>query len=527
MQMIPAIPHGTHSRAEKRVFDLLQAAFRNSPEEYTVYHSINLTRHAYKRFGEIDFLICSRSGIFVLEVKGGRIACKKGIWSYTNRYGEYNQSVEGPFKQAESALHGIRADLGVNLPPRLLSSFPIGYAVIFPDCIWDVSGAEWDRNILADAKDLNNIEQWLEKMIRYWREKNSYQREPDSEALKILKAYLRPEFETAIPLHVQTARVNEQIAALTEDQMNMLDVVYVNPRVLCSGGAGTGKTFLAIELAKRWTAEGLNVALVCRSPYLKRFLESKFEIPRLMVTLETGISTAASRAGVDKFDALIMDEGQDLLVWPGLEKLGHYLNGGLERGKWCFFYDINNQAGMFGPINIDVLHFLESFQPTRVPLLMNCRNTRIIIEKVKTLLGADMGVRGAGDGPDIRQKIVDSEEASAQATEEEIEYFVDQGGLTQGELTILSPRRFEQSSAAFLNNRILKDLVVLDEYAFRSFPPGKISFSEILNFKGLENEAIIMLDLPFPTNGDKQAFPQHYVAMSRARALLSMIFRKS
>jgi hypothetical protein len=525
MQMIPTTPHGTHSRAEKRVFDMLRTVFRDSPEEYTAYHSMNLTRHAYKRFGEIDFLICGRFGIYVLEVKGGRIACKNGIWSYINRYGESNQSVEGPFKQAESALHGLRSNLSANLPPSLLSLFHVGYAVIFPDCIWHTPGAEWDRHILADARDLNNIEGWLEKMFRYWREKDFSPRQPDAAAVETIKSYLRPEFETAVPLHVQTARVDEQIAVLTEDQMNMLDVVDANPRVLCSGGAGTGKTFLAMELAKRWTADGLKVALVCRSPWLKRFLESKFEIPGLTVTLGSGISTAAYRAGVDKFDALIVDEGQDLLVWSSLEKLDNHLIGGLESGRWCFFYDVNNQAGMFGPVDKDAMQFLESSQPARVPLRMNCRNTRIIIEKVKTLLGADMGTRGVGEGPDIRQKIVDSEETSAQAIEEEIKYFIERGGLSQGELTILSPRTFGQSSAAIIKDKMLQQLVVLDEYAFRSFPPGKISFSEIPNFKGLENEAIIVVDLPLP-RGSKQAFPHHYVAMSRARAALSMIFRK-
>ena len=280
-----------------------------------------------------------------------------------------------------------------------------------------------------------------------------------------------------------------------------------------------------MELAKRWTADGLKVALVCRSPWLKRFLESKFEIPGLAVTLDSGILTAAYRADVNKFDALIIDEGQDLLVWSSLEKLDGSLIGGLESGRWCFFYDVNNQAGMFGPVDEDAMKFLESSQPTRVPLRMNCRNTRIILEKVKTLLGADMGIRGVGEGPDIRQKIVDSEETSAQAIEEEIEYFIERGGLSQGELTILSPRTFGQSSAAILQDKMLKQLVVLDEYAFRSFPPGKISFSEIFNFKGLENEAIIVVDLPLP-RGSKQVFPQHYVAMSRARAVLSLIFRK-
>lgn len=524
MHMIPSTPHGTHSRAEKRTFDMLRKAFRHSPGEYTAYHSINLTRHAYKRFGEIDFLICSRTGIYVLEVKGGGISCKNGVWSYSDRYGKSHQSVEGPFRQAESALHALCSNLGEALSPTLLSRFHIGYAVVFPDCIWKTSGAEWDRRIIADARDLKNFEAWLENMFSYWQEKDFKQRKSDHAAVNMIKSYLRPEFETVAPLHVQTARVDEQIIVLTEDQMNMLDVVDANPRVLCSGGAGTGKTFLAMELARRWTAEGLKVALICRSPCLKRFLESTFEMPDLVVALGSGISTTAYRAGIKKFDAMIVDEGQDLFVGTILEKLDNHLVGGLQNGRWCFFYDVNNQAGLFGPVDSDVMRLLAGNRPARVPLRVNCRNTRVILEKVKTLLNADMGVRGVGGGPDVRQKTVLSEEASAQAIEEEIDYIIEQGGLSLGELTILSSRPFGRSSAALLKEKMLKRLVVLDEFAFRSFPPGKISFSEITQFKGLENEAIIVVDLPLP-GGSEEVFPRHYVAMTRARALLSMIFR--
>jgi hypothetical protein len=278
-----------------------------------------------------------------------------------------------------------------------------------------------------------------------------------------------------------------------------------------------------MELARRWTADGMKVALVCRSPCLKRFLESRFEIVGLTVTLGSGISMAASRAGIEKFDALIVDEGQDLFVWPILEKMDNHLAGGLEGGRWCFFYDINNQAGLFGPVDKDAMRFLESNRPARVPLRMNCRNTRAILEKVKTLLNADMGARGVGDGPDVRQKTVDSRDSSARAIEAEITYVIEKGGLSQGELTILSPQAFEQSSAALLQRKVLKQVLVLDEFAFRNFPPAKITFSSISNFKGLENEAIIVIDLPFP-RGTEQTFARHYVAMSRARAVLSLIF---
>ena len=156
MKMIPATPHGTHSKAEKRVFDRLYAAFVNEWNDSLVaYHSLNLTRHAYKRFGEIDFLISGIPGIFVLEVKGGRIACREGIWQFTNRYGEVFESVEGPFKQAESALLGLMANIRANLTERVVSQFTIGYGIVFPDCEWGVVGAEWNSHILADAPGLS------------------------------------------------------------------------------------------------------------------------------------------------------------------------------------------------------------------------------------------------------------------------------------------------------------------------------------------------------------------------------------
>lgn len=65
--------------------------------------------------------------------------------------------------------------------------------------------------------------------------------------------------------------------------------------------------------------------------------------------------------------------------------------------------------------------------------------------------------------------------------------------------------------------------MLLDEYSLRNIPFGRITFAEIANFKGLENEAIIVIDLQPPISVKRQQ-AMHYVAMSRARALLSLIF---
>ena len=523
MRMIPDIPHGTHSQAEKRVFDRLRAAFASDKNgDYTVYHSLNLTRHAYKRFGEIDFLICCPHGLFVLEVKGGRVGCHEGVWQYTNRYGDVTKSVEGPFKQAESALHGLMVNLRTNLPDRVVSQLSIGFGVIFPDCDWPSPSAEWDQKTLADARSYKDLERWLSRLFQYWRTKDGGNRHPTDAALKELRQYLRPEFEAIIPLHVQALGAEERIAILTEDQMAMVDVVADNPRVLCSGGAGTGKTFLAMELARRWTADGKNVALVCRSPWLKSYLESRFSIPNLTVSLVDSIHVACRRRGISYFDALIIDEGQDLFDMGSLDKLDSVLQGGLTDGRWCFFHDMNNQSGFFGKTDNDAIGYLSSMQPTKVPLRTNCRNTRVILEKVQTSLGADMGVRGAGDGPKIRECFASSKEQATRLLENELLELIDHGGLSPGDVTILSPLNSEDSCVACLPEKLKRQIIMLDEYSLKNFPSIHTSFAEIGNIKGLENEAIIVVDLTSPENS-REDLAEHYVAMSRARSVLSII----
>ena len=74
MRMIPGAAYDTHSQAEKRIFDRLRTAL---DESYTAYHSLKPARHSHKRFPEIDFVICSTEGLYVIEVKGGRAGSER------------------------------------------------------------------------------------------------------------------------------------------------------------------------------------------------------------------------------------------------------------------------------------------------------------------------------------------------------------------------------------------------------------------------------------------------------------------
>jgi len=246
-------------------------------------------------------------------------------------------------------------------------------------------------------------------------------------------------------------------------------------------------------------------------------------MPGVTVSVARAAKTAARRIGVSQFDALIVDEGQDLLDMESVESLDAVLAGGLEEGQWCFFHDLNNQAGYFGAPDPDALALLESYSAARVPLTRNCRNTRQILEQVQSLLGADMGVRGTGDGPEVVLHDAATRGISASVLAEVIEQLTGRGGVSPSEITILSPLAFSESSAALLPLALAADVTELDDYALLYFPPSRISFAQIGHFKGLENEAVILIDLPQPS-GSIGAGPDHYVGMSRARSLLIAVF---
>lgn len=525
MRMIPATPYRTHSQAEQKVFDCLRTAVFNEIGDtlLTAFHSLNLSQHEHKRFGEIDFLLCGPQGLFVIEVKGGGISCTNGRWTFTDREGHVHNGKESPFRQAESALHGLLARLKSEFSSEILNQFVIGYGVIFPDCEWNQTGSEWDPAVLADARGFRGFDCWLVNLFEHWQSK-AFGVARDSvasdAAVDVIQKFLRPDFEAIIPLRIQTEHVIDSAIRMTEDQLAWVDVVEANPRTLCIGGAGTGKTFLAAELARRWTATGSKVLFACSSPWLKAWLDVRLNIRGLVISTFDGLETAAQRAHISQFDAIIVDEAQDLMRVVLIDKLEAYLLNGFQNGRWALFADFQNQSGLLVPTEAGALHRIEQYQPTRVPLRTNCRNTFEILESIKFRLGADMGVRGSGYGPAVREFCVATKEDAAKILANQLDELV-KGGMTHSQITILSQTPYNQSIVRLLPPKWHKVIKPLDSYAIRSFPPDSISFSQIPDFKGLENDAIIVVGMPNSKLSESLTF--HYVAMSRARAYLAVI----
>jgi hypothetical protein len=518
MQIIPHRPHKTDSYAELLVFDKLRESFVGN-KQYIAFHSLNLTKHKYKRFGEADFVILCERGLFVLEVKGGGISCEEGIWYTKNKKGK--SKIQHPFKQAEGALHAIRKEIkdSHKFDTKNLS---IGYGVIFPQSSWMQASSEWDLNTVCDQGGFRNFESWLNKFFRYWENKPGNYHKLSGDNIGVIKQFLRPNFELLEPLHSRISNLEIDAVTLTEDQYKYLDIVSANPRVLCSGGAGTGKTFLAAELSRRLARENKNLLFLCKSNWLKRYLEPKIINEFVTVSSMDSLLLDMNRYGINKYDVMVVDEGQDLFNIDDMDVLDDIIKGGLSDGEWYIFYDVNNQAGLFSDTNLEVLELLISDTPAKIPLTTNCRNSRQILDRIKEALNLDMGNTGTGQGPEVREN--HGETNSGKILNHEIEYLLE-NGISSSAITILSPNSYENSSIQSLPDKVKNQIIKLDEYSVRSFPPDEMSFSEIKNFKGMENEVIIMIDLPHPDkNANNDSKVLHYVAMSRARALLSVIW---
>jgi hypothetical protein len=224
---------------------------------------------------------------------------------------------------------------------------------------------------------------------------------------------------------------------------------------------------------------------------------------------------------------LIVDEGQDLFNFDDIEILESLLEGGLKEGEWYIFHDVNNQSGLFVGEDPDqtqeILEYLKDYAPTNIPLTTNCRNTKTILNKVQNTLHLDMGNKGTGIGPEICEFKATTDNASEFLKNEITRLLKD--GVPPDSITILSPLSYEKSLVSTLPEQIRNKIIKLDDFSVRSFPVEGISFSEIKDFKGLENEVVIVIDLPDPINiQTTRSKVQHYVAMSRARGLLCVIW---
>jgi hypothetical protein len=546
----PFLPAELQSRAEGKLFVRLQEA---GLPGYTALHSLRLANHPTKREAECDFVIVSPYGLYVLEVKGGGIQCSDGIWTSTGKNG-VSTLKESPFKQASSARYALENELW-NKSMIRLSDLVVGYGVVFPDTEFRQRSPEWDLGIVCSASQMSEIRGYLNRLEAYWQAKTPSVREPlSAERVEHLVQALRPAFDMAPSLRAETDGVLARLNHFTEEQYRVLDGLEINDRFLVEGGAGTGKTFLAMECARRHAARGQRPLLLCYSPVLAAFLRTRPEMGGVtikyahQIMLETlgqhghptpsgyypGMPLAdpwfVSRlipafeeaapevADNERYDVLIIDEGQDIMNADYLLALEHLLRGGFRNGIWRVFYDAYNQGAIFGKLESDALAMLKAWAPRPLHLTRNCRNTVQIVEKTRVTTGADLDASSTSDGPRVEIEVCATEHDAADRLAACLKR-LQQGDMRTDEITILSPKPDTQSVIRLLPAPLRRQIRVLSGAAIQQFPYPGLTFATVADFKGLENNTILLVDVAPSPHGPVET-AHFYVGMTRARVKL-------
>lgn len=561
--MIPAIiSPDTKSNAERRIFKWFQEA--KGTDNWIVLHSLGLVEHEKLLYGEIDFLVIAPElGVFALEVKGGRVKRENGMWAFTNRNGETSYKQRGPFEQAKEGIHSLMFNVSkkVDSEHTHIGKLFYWYGVMFPDVDYESVGIEDEPWEVFDCNYNGDVVAFIKKLSKKAQEKTASiyggfdkSKLPSVKDTKYLANLLRGDFDKAIAMSSQINYAEQELIELTQKQYACIDQLEDNKRGVVRGPAGTGKTLIAIEEAKRAVASGKKVALFCYNSSLGRWFKSYFEtVPENLrpayvgtfhglmlevaekcgrkvvvptdeysktVFYSTELPTVVEECLLDssfEYDELILDEAQDLINDLYLDVMDLLLSKGLERGNWKFFGDFSNQAIYAENENeeslLDKLSDRTSY--IKFKLVENCRNTRQICEDIQTITGfkAPSELWSRVDGLPVNHETCDTETEAVEKLEHIIDNLI-KNGIEKGKITILSTKRKEKSIVNQVSGIKIKDF---------SFSSNKeVSFSTIHSFKGLENTIIIITDID--TYECEQLM---YVGLSRARTGLFLIETKN
>lgn len=518
--------------SEMRVYEALSELGEN----FTIFHSVQWVKKGNKwksTWKENDFLILNKNlGALVLEVKGGEIECHGGVFhqknTITNEINELNPNKKNdPLSQAIDGIYHYRRLLNT-ISPDLEDRFPIEAAVWFstseiqgkinkfPLKYREASGA-----ILGD-ESFSKGPQAIYDVFEFYSSRGKVNIS-DDEYKKIIEL-IASDFELISAPSAKKGELDHAFLKLTNEQIGLLDYISEQKNATIQGVAGTGKTLIAKEAARRFSVEGRKVLFLCFNKFLYAYLQHQYpyenvtycNIHTFITQYRTGedLSSPQLRAAAlqkiewDEFeyDDIIIDEAQDfdneeILYFKDYIELGE--------GHLLVFYDKNQLL-----TTKEVPSWIKDSE-CKLLLTKNCRNTYEIAVTSYNVIDVE-----------LNQKImmVNGEQTSISFVKGApltklvnlIKLFTgDQYGYEYKDIVILSLKR-EEESILFNVNKIAGIPISRDR------SNSAVFFTTSIKFKGLESRVVIVTDIDESSFSNEDKKRNFYVACSRATQKLAL-----
>lgn len=513
-----------NSYGEMKVYE----ALRSLSDQYVVFYSLSWVGiNENRTIGEADFVVLHPDkGVLVIEVKSGQIEYKNGEWIQTNTRSRIAKRID-PLGQARKSQFELldrlfKSDCDFRLPMMCYCAwFP---SVEMPD--ERLLPPEAAKEIVLDKKSLDNPEKAINYCFAYWEKKYRLVRLNQGQFQKVVDT-LCPHFNVVPKLKTRIEELDASYIQLTNQQTALLDFLEEQQTAVVHGLAGTGKTVLAVEKAKRLASQHESVLFLCYNSFLRDMLKDNNAIPN--VTFHNAHSLAfeimgSSDAPIDDvlsefedyleevfdedswgYSNIIIDEGQDLD-----DRLLNRLYELVQKKHGCFyvFYDRNQYI-----MKNRLPQWIENAE-CRLVLHKNCRNTAEVFKTSCSLVGLEKVSYNEihGEVPSVKFYQTTSE---MKAIVGDFMKRVKTEGLLPEDVVVLTAKTVDKSW-----------LDVTKEYGGQqlslSKEPSKVLFTTIRKFKGLEAEAILIIDVPMSSLAIPENRRLLYVGSSRAKNLLNI-----
>lgn len=494
-----------------------------------------------RRDHEIDFIVIRPGhGLTVVEVKGGFIN--------QNAEGQlFSQDGAGenhPIDPAAQTIRNYNA-LSKMVKDRWSNVWAphFSWVVVFPDINNGASFATpalvADR--IVDANSLPALDSVISRLAGFVDGGNYSAADCD-----LFKTALFGRRDPIREWAADAARREEQVDRWTDDQKRVLDLASNFAAFAVVGPAGSGKTFVAIEQARRLATSGKRVALLCYTRGLATYLKaitakwpanSQLPFVGTFHSLASQWGVRAPKGASDEwwtttcpremlkalsndssnrfelFDAIVVDEAQDFA-----EDWWTVLTQALKPSKVTaplFVFGASDQQ-VFGRTGFDHL---------ALPVLTlneNLRCTKPIAEFASLLTDTPPRILGL-DGPPVRFVQSASDQDSINATASDVAQALLNEGWNFEDIALLKTQhRHDIQREYFPALANPADAAGQQDRYWRSFwEKNDLFYGTVGGFKGLERRvAVIGVDGFRPTDDPQDVM---YVAATRARDLLVIV----
>jgi hypothetical protein len=508
-KMIPHnLPKTSRSNAEKILFDIFA---KELSDDYIVFYSA-WWQHKFKYIiqdREADFIIIHpNKGILILEAKGGQIR-----YDSINKtwYQNENRMKISPFQQVKNIKFAFLSFLS-QYPEFVSKDFCIGQCISFTDIDSVESGlpSESPQEILILRPHLSDINQCISSIFNYYKAGAKKVGLGEQRIQKIIDL-ISPSTIFKKYMVNDIGEIQQEIFKLTKHQFDVLNSLYLHRQSVILGCAGSGKTQLAVEKAKRLCQHQIKTCVTCKSSYLSLYLTASLqdEIQNGYCLVYNYKDIGAKNFNVEfNCEAIIVDEGQDFCT-EEIEQLKHLIQSD---GIFYIFQDSNQN------LSKKITSYALPVNPT--VLDKNCRNTHQIFEYAKPFVSCLHPITSSlVKGKDVIQREYKETGEILKLIEQDIVCLVDEEKVSTTQIIILTDMYPLSKSILFDNLKL--NQFELKQYSPNNIAPNVIQWSNIGIYKGLENDIVILCfekqKTLIPSNWD---IANRYTGTTRARSLL-------